>query len=218
MKTGKFVTTAMLLAVGTLLSLIQIIQLPFGGSVTLVSMMPVILIAYMYGTRWGLFSAFIYSLLQLFTGFGTVTAFFLPGDSQMALGAAISVCVLDYILAYTMLGFGGIFRGKFKNDATAIALGVLVALVLRFTMHVISGAIFFGAWAEWFFADSSGLSQIAMFKGFCNWVMNNFSGRSIAFLYSFIYNAAYMLPEMVITLAITPAIFKILKKSGIKGL
>jgi len=218
MKTQKFVTTAMLLAVGTLLSLIPIIQLPFGGSVTLVSMMPVILIAWIYGTKWGLFSAFIYSILQMLTGAGTVSAFFLPGDSQMALGAAICVCILDYVLAYTMLGFGGIFRGRIKNEALAIMLGTLASLVLRFIMHLISGAIFFGAWAEWFFADSSGLSQIAMFKDFCNWVMNSFSGRSLALLYSFIYNAAYMLPEIVITMAVAPAIHKILKKSGVKGL
>lgn len=218
MKTQKFVSTAMLLAVGVLLSLIQIIQLPFGGSVTLVSMMPVILTAYIYGTKWGLFSAFIYSLLQLFTGAGTVAAFFMPGDSKMALGAAICVCVIDYILAYTMLGFGGIFKGKVKSDALAIALGTLIALFLRYVMHVISGAVFFGAWAEWFFADSSGLSQIAAFKGFCSWVMSSFGGKTIAFIYSLIYNAAYMLPETIITVSVTPAIYQILKKAKVKGL
>ena len=176
MKTKKFVLTAMLIAVGTLLSFFQIIRLPFGGSVTLLSMMPVILIAWMYGTRWGVFSAFVYSVLQLVCGMGTVSAFFLPGDSKMALGAALCVCILDYILAYTMLGFGGIFRDKIKNESLAISLGALVALTLRLVMHVISGAVFFGAWAEWFFADSSGLSQISIFKGFCDWVMQTFSG------------------------------------------
>ena len=115
MKTKKLVTTAMLLAMAVLLSLVQVLKLPFGGSVTLVSMLPVVLIAYMFGTKWGLFSAFVYSLLQMLTGMDTVTAFFMPGDSQMALGAALCVCLIDYILAYTMLGFGGIFKGKFLN-------------------------------------------------------------------------------------------------------
>ena len=55
MKTKKLVTTAMLLAMAVLLSLVQVLKLPFGGSVTLVSMLPVVLIAYMFGTKWGLF-------------------------------------------------------------------------------------------------------------------------------------------------------------------
>lgn len=218
MKTEKFVTTAMLLATGILLSLIQIIRLPFGGAVTLLSMMPVIFIAWIYGTKWGLFSAFIYSVLQLLTGMSTVAAFFVPGDSQMAFGSAICVCIIDYVLAFTVLGFGGIFKEKIKNDTLAIALGALVALFLRLVMHVISGAIFFGAWAEWFFADSTGLSQIAVFKGFCSWVMSNFGGKTIAVIYSIIYNAAYMIPEIVITVSATPVIYKILKKAKVKGL
>lgn len=218
MKTKKLVTTAMLLAMAVLLSLVQVLKLPFGGSVTLVSMLPVVLIAYMFGTKWGLFSAFVYSLLQMLTGMDTVTAFFMPGDSQMALGAALCVCLIDYVLAYTMLGFGGIFKGKFKNGASELVLGVVVALGLRYLMHIISGAIFFGAWADWFFGDSTGLTQVAAFKGFCTWVLSTFKGASLSVVYSIVYNGCYMIPEMIITVIVAPIIYKVLEKSGNKYL
>lgn len=213
MKTKKLVTTAMLLAFALILSLIQIFRLPFGGSVTLVSMLPVILIGYMYGTKHGLLSALVYSVLQMLVGMGTVSSFFLPGESQMALYAAILICVIDYILAYSCLGLGGIFKSKVKSPLGALILGVAVCIISRYIMHIISGYIFFGTWAEWFFADSTGLSQIGAFKGFCNWVMNNFSGNGLSMLYSFIYNGAYMIPELIITLIVAPIVYKVLKKS-----
>ncbi|MBQ4528262.1 MAG: energy-coupled thiamine transporter ThiT [Clostridia bacterium] len=215
MKTKKLVTTAMLLAFALILSLIQIIKLPFGGSVTLVSMLPVILIGYMYGIKYGLCSAFVYSGLQMLVGFGTVSAFFLPGESQMALTSAVIICVIDYVLAYSVLGLGSVFKGKVKNDTLAFCLGVTVCILLRYIMHIISGYIFFGAWAEWFFADSTGLSQIGALKGFCSWVMSNFDGKSLSLFYSVIYNGSYMLPELIITLLVSPVVTRILKKANI---
>lgn len=215
MKTKKLVTTAMLMAFALILSLIQIFQLPFGGSITLVSMLPMAFVGYMYGTKWGVFAAFIYSVLQLITGMGTVSAFFLPGDSQMALGNAVCICVIDYILAYTSLGFGGIFKNKLKSRTAEICFGSIVALMLRYIMHIISGAIFFGAWAEWFFADSSGLSQISAMSGFCDWVMKTMSGNALSIFYSIVYNGAYMIPEIVITALLAPIVYNVLQKSNI---
>lgn len=215
MKTKKLVTTAMMLAIAVLLSLVQIFKLPFGGSVTLVSMMPIVIVSYMYGVKWGFFTAFAYSILQMLTGMDTVSAFFLPGDSQMALGAALCVCLIDYVLAYTMLGTAGVFKGKFKNSTLEICLGTVVALFLRYIMHIISGAIFFGAWAEWFFADGTGLMQISALKGFCSWVMNNITGGSLAVFYSIVYNGSYMIPEIIITAIVTPIVYKVLEKSKI---
>lgn len=213
MKTKKLVITALLLAIGTLLSFIQIIRLPFGGSVTLASMVPVVLIAYIYGTKWGIFSAFVYSILQIFCGMGTVSAFFMPGESQMVFWAALCVCVIDYLLAYTMLGFGGVFKGKLKNSSLEISLGSVLALLLRYIMHIISGAVFFGSWAGWFFGEDSGLSQIAVFRDFCTLVLKTFDGAEIAVLYSVIYNGSYMIPEIIITLLISPIVYKALKHS-----
>ena len=213
MKTKKLVITAMLLAIATVLSVIKLFELPFGGTVTPASMMPIVLIAYLYGTKWGIFSAFVYSIMQLVTGIGTVSAFFMPGDSQMALGAAVMVCVLDYFVAFTVLGFGGVFKGKFKSDIISIALGSVLACLLRALAHIVSGAVFFGSWAEWFFSDTTGLSQISFFEGFCKWVMATFTGNGLAVFYSVIYNMAYMLPEMIITALAAPAVYKILIRS-----
>ena len=214
MKTKKTITSSMLIGLGLILSIVQILTLPFGGSVTLVSMLPVIMASYLFGLKTGLTAAFAYSLLQMVVGFGTVSAFFLPGDSQMAPFAAISICLVDYVFAYTVLGFGGIFRGKLGNETKELCLGVTVAVMLRFIMHIISGYIFFGAWAEWFFADSTGLSQIGFMKGFCSWVMNSFEGPGLSLFYSVVYNGAYMIPELIFTLIAAPLVFKILKKSN----
>jgi len=215
LKTKKIVTTAMLLAFALILSLIQVLNLPFGGSITAVSMLPIVLISYMYGTRWGLFASLIYSILQLLAGFGTVSAFFLPGDSQMVFFHAVLICLIDYILAYTALGFGGIFKSKLNSPITELCLGTVVALSLRYLMHIISGAIFFGAWAEWFFADSTGLSQVGVFKGFCEWVMQNMSGAGLEIFYSVVYNGAYMIPEIIITTIFAPVIYKVLSKTNV---
>ena len=218
MNTKKLVTTSMLLAAAVMLSLIKLFELPFGGTVTPASMMPVILIAYIYGTRWGIFSAFVFSILQLVTGMGTVSAFFLPGDNHMPLASAILICLIDYIAAYTVLGFSGMFKSKIKSDMSSLVLGCVFACALRCIMHIISGALFFGAWAEWFFSDSTGLSQISAFKGFCTWVINRFSGIELSLLYSAIYNLFYMIPETVITiLAVVPVYRMLLKTEPVSG-
>lgn len=212
MKTKKLVTTAMLIALATILSVITLFALPFGGTITPASMMPVVLIAYLYGTKWGLFSAFVYSILQMLTGMGTVSAFFLPGDSQMALTSAIFICLIDYIGAFTCIGFSAIFREKFKSEMLCIVCGTIFVCFLRYAMHTISGMIFFGNWAEWFFADSTGLSQIPFLQGFCKTVMNNFSGWGLSVVYSIVYNGAYMIPETIITALTVPIVYKAVKK------
>ena len=87
-----------------------------------------------------------------------------------------------------------------------------MACTMRFLLHTISGVIFFGTWAEWFFADSTGLSQITVLKGFCTWVMNNFSGNGLSIVYSLIYNGSYMIPETIITVIVTPLVYKALNR------
>ncbi len=207
MKTKKLVVSAMLIAIATVLSLIQPFQLPFGGGITLASMMPIVILAYIYGTKWGLFSAFVYSIVQIVTGMKTVAAFFMPGDSQMTLFAALGVCLVDYILAYTALGIGGIFKGKLRSSGAEVCLGALVALFARYLMHIISGAVFFGAWAEWFFTQEG-------FYAIGEKIMNTFSGGALALVYSVFYNGLYMIPEIIITAIVTPIVYKALEKSG----
>ena len=75
-KTRKLVTSAMLIALGTAISFVSewipFLNLPFGGTITLASLLPLVLISWMYGLGWGLGSAFVYSLFQMAVGFKTV--------------------------------------------------------------------------------------------------------------------------------------------------
>ena len=104
---------AFALSISAICAVLPFLNLPFGGGFTIASMLPVILIAYMYGTKWGILTAFVYSVLQMLLGFNTVSAFFLPGDSQMLWWKAVLVILIDYVIAYTVLGFGGVFRKKY---------------------------------------------------------------------------------------------------------
>lgn len=191
-KTQRLIVSALLLAIATVLSIIQIFKLPFGGGITLVSMLPIVIIAYRYGTAWGLFAAFVGSLLQMLTGFDTVSSFFLPGDNQLILWQAIFVLFMDYIVAYTAVGLGGVFRNKIKNPSLALCLGAIFALFLRYIAHIISGAVVFGIWAEWFFTQEG-------FYSIGSQIMNSFSGTSLSVVYSVFYNGLYMIPEIILT-------------------
>ena len=198
-KTLRLVETGILLAIATVLSVIQPYQLPFGGGITVASMLPIVLISYRHGVKWGLFSGFIYSLLQMATGFGTVKSFFVPED--YAIWAGIGIVLLDYIIAYTVLGFGGIFRNKLKSTP-ALCLGTVIALLFRYIVHIISGAIFFGAWAEWFFTQDG-------FYAIGAKIVDNFSGASLAVIYSVFYNGLYMIPEIIVTVIVAYVISKV---------
>ncbi len=197
-KTLRLVETGILLAIATVLSVIQPFQLPFGGGITIVSMLPVVLLSYRHGVKWGLFSGLIYSLLQTAVGFGTVKGFFIPED--YALAAGIGIVLLDYVLAYTVLGFGGAFR-KLK-PLPALLLGTALALLLRYAVHIVSGAVFFGAWAEWFFTQEG-------FYSIGGTIIERFSGAGLAVIYSVFYNGLYMLPELILTCIAAAAVSRI---------
>ena len=199
-KTQRMTVSAVMLALSTVLAvvceLIPFLNLPFGGGFTVASMLPVIIISYMYGIRWGLFTSFAYSCIQIIISMimgKTVIALFTPSsDDYMGIAIAFAIVFIDYLLAYTVLGFGGIFRNKIKSKVLAIVLGVIVALSLRYICHIISGYIFYGAWAEWFFSQEG-------FYAVGEKILVAFSGKGLALLYSVFYNGLYMIPEIIIT-------------------
>ena len=131
-KTKRLTESAMLLAMAIVLEVVSkafIPEMPFGGQVTLVSMLPVVLISYRHGVKWGLVSGFCYALIEMALGAKTVAAAFQPGffgDGTMILNAII-MCLLDYVLAFTLLGLGGIFRSKIKNPGVSLMCGSLWA-------------------------------------------------------------------------------------------
>ena len=126
----------MLLAIAIVLELLSkmfIPEQPFGGQITLVSMLPVVLIAYRHGVKWGFVASLTYAVLELALGAKVVGAAFLPGyfgDGAM-IGSALLMCLLDYLLAFTLLGLGGVFRNRIKRPGFGLACGSLVALGAR---------------------------------------------------------------------------------------
>lgn len=209
------VECALMVAIATVLnvvcSFVLFLNLPFGGGFTICSMLPIILVAYRNGTKWGLISGFAYAVIQMLLGFKTVSAFFMPGDEQMVLWKALLVCFIDYIVAYTVLGFGGIFRKSIKNPAVSISVGSIVAISLRYLAHTVSGFLFFGTWAEWFFTQDGfpafGTKIVEFFGG---------NGTGLALFYSIFYNGLYMIPEIIITAVVALIIGNIPQINGKK--
>lgn len=208
-KITRLTESSMMIALATAISFICSLipvppfNFPFGGGITIAGMLPIILIAYFYGMRWGFLTAFVYSLVQLLLGHATVASLFLPlEEGGMQLYAALLICLIDYILAYTALGLGGLFRSS-KSPLKGLVLGCLVALTVRYLCHIISGAIFYGLWAEWFFT-LDGIYE-AIGKG----ILETFHGGSLALLYSIVYNGCYMIPEMIITPLMAIVIWRI---------
>ena len=196
-KTRRLTESAMLIALAVVLELVGrmvIPPMPFGGQLTIVSMLPIVVISYRYGVKWGLTAGFGYSLVQMALGAGTVTAAFQPGyfgDGVMLMNAVI-MCCLDYVLAYTLLGLGGVFRNKVEKPGISLMLGSLVALGGRYLAHILSGYILFSGWAEWFFTQD----------GFPAWgaeLVASLSPNSLGWVYSVVYNGMFMIPEMVLT-------------------
>lgn len=135
--THRMVVTAILLAMAAVLSLIKVYKLPLGGSITLLSMLPVAMISIEYGVKWGLSAGFLYSLIQISLDLGDVMAW---GLTPMVFVGAL---VFDYFLAFTSIGISGIFR---KKGVAGICLGIGLGLGLRFICHFISGTILFASW------------------------------------------------------------------------
>lgn len=178
--TVRLTESAVMLAAAFVLSLIPVVNMPFGGSVTLCSMLPVILIAYRHGTKWGLLVGFAGSLLQLLTGLNNLSY-------ATTAAAAVAIILLDYVIAFTVLGLGGIFKKSGASQTVSLLSGATLVCVIRYVCHVISGCT---VWAGVSIPDTQGL------------------------LYSLSYNAAYMVPETIITLAAAGAVSSMLTLTG----
>ncbi len=131
--TRRMVESAILIAIGTVLSVLSF-QGPWalGGSITICSMLPLVFIAWRHGTRWGLFSAFVYALLQMFLGLKNVGYGRNPGEMLL-------IALLDYVLAFTAIGLSAMFKGRVKDNRLAVVLGIVVTFALRFLCHFLSG-------------------------------------------------------------------------------
>lgn len=172
MKNEKVLTLvegAVMVALATVLSFIKIINLPWGGSITLLSMLPIVIFSLKRGIGHGLAASFVYSLIQF--GQGCAEGIFGWGLTPVALVACIFI---DYIFAFTVLGIAGIFR---KHGTPGMIGGSVLAMTLRLVCHYTSGVLIFGSFGE-------------LWNGI---TINE------PWLYSLLYNGAYMLPEIVFT-------------------
>lgn len=165
--TRRLMESAVMLALATVLSLFKLVELPYGGSVTFASMLPIAVIAYRYGNGWGLITGLVFGAVQQLLGLKNLSYF-------STWYSIVAIIGLDYLFAFGVIGFAGTFR-RMKSQPAGLLLGCLLAGILRYLCHVISGAT---VWA--------GLSI----------------PTAAALTYSFIYNATYMVPEVIVLLLV----------------
>lgn len=134
--------SALLVAVATLLSLVSF-HMPQGGSVTICSTLPLVLIGYRHGWKTGLPAAFLYAVIQLLLGLGNVSY-------AATLPVALVIVLCDYLLPYTGFASAALFCRK-QPQGRYLCLSLLVGTAVRFVCHVISGYVVWSAWAggEW---------------------------------------------------------------------
>ena len=165
-KTKKLTLSAMLTALSFALIMVsKLLPAPWtqGGYITLGSMVPIILVSIIIDTKWGLLAGFVFSLIQLMTDF-----YMPPATTTLSF---IGVIMLDYVIAFTVLGLAGFFVKLMGNKSWAIPVSGTIVTGLRYMMHVLSGLLIWGA-----FADTDCVP-----------------------VYALVYNGSYMIPEMIIT-------------------
>lgn len=171
-RTLFFIEVAILTALALTLDILPFLKFkiwPAGGSISF-AMIPVFIVAFRWGMKGGLLSGFLWGILQIAVGDAYIL-YFWQG-------------VIEYGLAFTGLGFAGLFAKQVqeavkqkdtKSTFLYIALGVFVGGMMRFAGH------FFAGWV--FFADAAPEGQPV-------------------WLYSFLYNCTYMIPAMIICLLV----------------
>ncbi len=121
----RLTLSGIMIALGTVLSLFTIIKMPQGGTITPLSMLPVIIIGYIYGVKWGCFTGLAYGIIQMLIG-GDIFA--------NSFWVAIGSILLDYLLAFGAMGFGGLFRNIIKVRTVSLGLGSSYSLFSKIYM------------------------------------------------------------------------------------
>ncbi|MBD5086100.1 MAG: energy-coupled thiamine transporter ThiT [Clostridiales bacterium] len=163
---------AVCVALSFALSYIRIFKMPMGGSITFASMLPLMLFAFMFGSKKGLLVGMIYGILQ------AIQDPWIIHPAQFA---------LDYLVAFGAIGLTGIIKdfGAFKNNMRVqFFLGALVAGFLRFLSHYFAGVFAFGAYGAGFAEDY------------------NMPALANPYFYSFVYQCLYIVPELIIVVIV----------------
>lgn len=170
---------AVMVAMATVLSLFIFAKLPFGGSVTLLSMFPIVLYSIRHGVAKGLFVSFVYAVLQLLLDIGSVVSWGLTP------GVLVACILMDYLVPFTCIGIGGIFR---RQGYAGWLGGTALAIILRFAAHYLSGVY---VWKT--VGEIDGLPGVSF---------------GSPYVYSLVYNGLYMLPELILTMIAAAFLFK----------
>lgn len=180
------VECAIMLALATILAVLPVIKLPFGGSVTYASMVPIVLVSFRHGIKWGALTGIAFALIQMVTGFYPPPIQDLAGDNVAVFTVILyfaAVVVLDYLIAFGFLGLAGMANKCSQNKTVAVAVGSFVVTAIRYAAHFVSGIIVWGVYAE--------------------------EGQPV-WLYSLSYNGRYMIPEIIITTVVATLLYKAL--------
>ena len=173
-KTRVLVEGALMIAMATVLSYIKILNMPQGGAITL-EMIPLVVMGIRHGVKPGCFTGFVHGLLQMILGFSNVLY-------CQTLAAQIGCILLDYLLAFTVLGLAGFFGNMFgKNKLVGYTVGSIIAGLLRFLCSFLSGWLLWGDYAP--------------------------EGMNVAW-YSLTYNGAYMIPDIIIVAVVVAVLYK----------
>lgn len=133
MKNVKLLTLvegAIMVAFAFVLSYIKLFSLPQGGSVTLVSMLPLIVYALRRGPAAGLLASGVYGVMQFI---------------QDGYALTLPSIALDYVIAFGVLGVAGFFI--VKDGRINVVLATVLACLLRFLCHFASGILFYASYA-----------------------------------------------------------------------
>lgn len=180
--TKKMTESAIMIALAAVLSVIPLFQLPQGGAITPASMVPIILIALRYDVKWALLSSLTYAGIQMILGFYAPPT---PDFLNFFL-----VILLDYVVAFGVLGLAGFFGRAFKKPMAQVLFGAGVVIGLRFLCHFASGILIWSSYAP--------------------------AGQPV-WLYSLVYNGSYMLGELIVSLIVLAVLFPFLSKYLKKG-
>ncbi|SEG03849.1 thiamine transporter [Caloramator fervidus] len=125
MTSRKITYASLLISMSFILSFVKFLQMPQGGTITLGSMIPIMLFAYIFGYKDGIIAGAAYGILQFIQ------------DQYVVHWAQV---LIDYPLAFAALGLAGLYR---KNFTVSLIIGG----ISRMIFHIISGAIFFASYA-----------------------------------------------------------------------
>jgi thiamine transporter len=142
-KTYSLAESAVMIALSiALFAVSDAIPWPFlyGGGFSLFGQVPIIIVSYRHGLKYGLAASSALALFEMLMGFKNFS--YVNG-----LAAWLIVAFADYLIAFGCLGLGGIFKGRFKNQTAELVTGGLIVCFIRFLCHFVSGVTIWGGYA-----------------------------------------------------------------------